>query len=426
MFFERTFFSYAIPALKDVKNFKLIVAVALLFFNPLWEAPKNIFIVLAFFLVCSLAVNKDVPKLHKIDWVMLCLPPLVLLLSEVARYEGRPVSGMTEAMRCTVVFLFFGWFRWSAQEIRRILLFAILATFIAGTIWFVNNYSQWLVNPNVALLELGSVGHTNQSAIYINLIIGLLLAVLLSSSIKTILSKSIIFILLIVMVFFLFMTLSKISIGVAVLMLSLSLFFLIYRYGRLYALLIGVLFLFGVGVSFSLVDNSLSREFAMLSDSNNLTSFRLELFRSAFLAWLYHPIVGWGPDNFILVNEEFVRNAAIEVYGFYSPEDYHFSSHAHGLFQTHLAERGLLGIIWIFSLIFLWALFLWRSKPDAKSSEIYRMIWWGSFFVLVVNVLNGTFNTTLHHEHAILSYSLLGLHLAQWRGDKANSNLNFS
>jgi hypothetical protein len=52
---------------------------------------------------------------------------------------------------------------------------------------------------------------------------------------------------------------------------------------------------------------------------------------------------------------------------------------------------------------------VYKYRPGAKDNEHYRMIWIGAFATLLLNLSIGVFNTTLHHEHAILSAILLGL-----------------
>jgi hypothetical protein len=64
---------------------------------------------------------------------------------------------------------------------------------------------------------------------------------------------------------------------------------------------------------------------------------------------------------------------------------------------------------------------LYRRCPRAADSDDYWVVWLAAFGALQVVLINGIFNTTLHHEHGLLSVLLLGLWWSQTRQPPQNS-----
>ena len=87
------------------------------------------------------------------------------------------------------------------------------------------------------------------------------------------------------------------------------------------------------------------------------------------------------------------------------------SSHAHNVYLTYLVSGGLL----IFSIfIWFWFYIVWVIIKLITRRENEWIVLSG-IGVVLVNLGIGWVNTTLHHEHAILSMFVLGLLIAQFR-----------
>lgn len=88
-------------------------------------------------------------------------------------------------------------------------------------------------------------------------------------------------------------------------------------------------------------------------------------------------------------------------------------SHAHNLYINMLAERGAVGLG---SLLFPWRLRLELSGScaDQRSFPEHFLSWGAAFSAWFVSIVTGLANTTLHHEHALLSMVLLAGWLS-WR-----------
>ena len=96
----------------------------------------------------------------------------------------------------------------------------------------------------------------------------------------------------------------------------------------------------------------------------------------------------------------------------YDASAYLGTSHAHSLYLNTLAERGLFGLTILISVLFAWLFWLLRFIPKASDENIAWAVWGASFSAWFATVGIGLVNTTLHHEHGILSALLLGIGLA--------------
>ena len=84
------------------------------------------------------------------------------------------------------------------------------------------------------------------------------------------------------------------------------------------------------------------------------------------------------------------------------------TSHAHSLYVNTLVERGIVGLTVLLCVLSAWGWALARNMPSANDTVPRWTIWGGAFSAWLVTVLVGLVNTTLHHEHALISMLLLG------------------
>jgi O-antigen ligase len=87
--------------------------------------------------------------------------------------------------------------------------------------------------------------------------------------------------------------------------------------------------------------------------------------------------------------------------------------HGHSLYINTLAERGLFGLLVIMVNLAVLAYLVYRYRPSPASSGVYMMLWTGACGAIFLNLVIGLLNTTLHHEHALLSVILIGLFLGK-------------
>jgi len=96
-------------------------------------------------------------------------------------------------------------------------------------------------------------------------------------------------------------------------------------------------------------------------------------------------------------------------------EDLYFASHAHNLYANTLAERGVLGFLPMLALLAAIGVALVRRRPAGNSAALSQALWGGALGAWLILVVGGLFNTTLHHENAMLGMILMGIWLAQSR-----------
>jgi hypothetical protein len=88
--------------------------------------------------------------------------------------------------------------------------------------------------------------------------------------------------------------------------------------------------------------------------------------------------------------------------------------HAHSLFVNTLAERGACGLVAL--ILFLGSLGanLIATIPSKGAASEDFLFWGSAFSSWFIGAAAGLANTTLHHEHALLSVLLFGSWLS-WR-----------
>ena len=90
------------------------------------------------------------------------------------------------------------------------------------------------------------------------------------------------------------------------------------------------------------------------------------------------------------------------------------------IYLNTLAERGLFGFTVVMLNLLLLLYLLYRYRPLSADEESYRMAWFAAAGAVAINLLVGLFNTTLHHEHAMLSMILIGTWLGIIDAGKAS------
>ena len=132
----------------------------------------------------------------------------------------------------------------------------------------------------------------------------------------------------------------------------------------------------------------------------------------SYYAFKKNPLFGIGFGNYGQIKIEDIKAEIIKDKGVLNASEYLPGSHAHNVYYTYLVSGGLL----IFS-IFLWFWFyiVWIIFK-LRSTKENDWIVLSSISVLLINLGIGWVNTTLHHEHAILTMFILGvsggLHIA--------------
>lgn len=157
-------------------------------------------------------------------------------------------------------------------------------------------------------------------------------------------------------------------------------------------------------------------ELAKLS-ANPMLNERYPMWNQALTAFRAHPWFGVGLDNFYDIDVETVKRWVSEQGGVYDPAAYAGSSHAHSLYLTALAERGMVGLSVVLAVLLGWGVSLLRGWPRFSDPHVQWMLWGGAASALIVTVAIGVVNTTLHHEHGLIAMLLLGC----WLGSRQSA-----
>jgi len=261
-------------------------------------------------------------------------------------------------------------------------------------------------------IQLNSVGHVNQSVIYIVICFGALLGAV-SAYWRTMrpwlrtLSLAEIAILLGA----LFAAASR-SAAASVVIGALAFGLLWLRHSpRFFIWVVIVTAAFVTVVARFDTDMRRKQEYAMASASPLLNE-RSPIWQQAVIAWRAYPIFGIGGDNFAHIKAEQIQRWEEALGENYDPTIFVGTSHAHSLYLNTLAGRGLVGAALLVLLMVAWATSLLGALPRARDPPLYWLNWSGAASALVASVCIGLFNTTLHDEHGLLAFMLLGIWLS--------------
>jgi O-antigen ligase len=147
-------------------------------------------------------------------------------------------------------------------------------------------------------------------------------------------------------------------------------------------------------------------------EAKELAARRPALAKVALLAVREYPVFGVGISNFAKIDPEVVAGWQGKGGQSFAPEDLYFSSHAHSLYFNTLAERGFIGSLPLLVFLAGIGLALYRQRPLGGSTPLRQTLWGAALGAWVITVVGGVFNSTLHHEHALIAMILFGIWLA--------------
>lgn len=391
-------------------RYEFLALAGLLFVLPLLEAPKNLLWLTFVLLWLGRAVLTDVgwggSWRHGRDLPFALLLAAAALSCLLAAPFPQNWGEVGDVLRYTLL----GWLlarsRMSDKQCLTLLAALLTGTLIAAALgWW-----QWQISGEKSLFELKSVGHTNHSAIFLTIValgtFGALVALWSSLSggwrvslLLAWLGQT-----------WLLVTgesrgaLLAYAVGLVVLLIALP-------PPRWRLPLLGFI---GLSLAVMLASNPylIVKTTGQLKGDTlpTISSYRVELARTALEAARQHPLNGIGAGNFRLATAEQVAAWLGTRNETYNPGRYFHSGHAHNLYFNTLAERGLLGGAALLFLALAWLRRLMQRPGDSPQTTL---IWSVGLAGLVGVFVAGLFNTSLHHEHGLLAMFTLGLLLAE-------------
>lgn len=372
---------------------------------PLMEAPKSIFLTLY---ALQWLANRRRERAFGGPWsiwdVSLLLLPLAAILSVVfsdvpeARYKDTG-----DVLAYAVLGLMIHRSRFDPRRLKVLSVVLLVSTLIALI------HAGWahFIALTREQIELHSVGHVNHSAIYLTLVALATLGTLVYYRPRNPAQILLLTAALAILGVALFYMQSRITAGLLIfcsilLVLAYPTRGLRYKGGfiALLALLLGIS---------ALIGNPAFDKFILVLQSEDIAFLngREYLWPGALTVWLKHPVFGLGIDTWSTLQAEQVMAWAGQGYQLLPVDEFWELSHAHNLFLNTLAERGSVGFVALLLFLGLQAQLLWRYRPSPDTLPLENTLWAAAGGAWLVVVFGGLFNTTLHHEHGMLSMLLL-------------------
>lgn len=386
---------------------------------PSFEAPKHIFWVLYFITATTrLILNRS---LFQWKWPDLFFG--LWLASALASTLGAGMAGHHEWKGVKDLFIYSStaWLiyrsHYTNKQLTSLLIVAVI-TVIPPLLW-----GTWLhLGPtHKQFMELKSVGHVNHSAIYLTIVLGIGLSITL---VKWKISKLINKFLLIFIILLLFsgivMSQSRACLGIGI---TMSFFLLLNLIDGSFKKC-GAIGLVIMTFSFITLNNPIViQKQKNLMSSNAILNGRSQVWNVSLEAARWHPILGLGMDNWKLITPDSIKNSIEKRGEVYDASNYFFPNHSHNVYLTVLVERGIIGLSTFLLILIAWGIQLARSYQSLKKNS--QLIIWGSSlsaYIVVIGV--GMVNTTLHHEHGLLTALCLGIFLSATNSTRTSNLKN--
>ena len=328
-----------------------------------------------------------------------------------AAFAAVAFAGLGAEWRDTVDVVRYGSVLWLMKRSRysdRVLI-ALLIALAAGTLAALAvGYYRILLTTSYQYLGLKSVGHVNHSAIYLAIALGATLMATrawwrparapwrVAGVVTTV-----------VFAVSLFVMQSRAAVGAAVVMVAVLLLAYAVRHRRgMRRLAFAAAILTGLGLAAK--PEVVEKNYVQVERSGTLLAFREQIWRAGLLAWRDHPVFGVGVHGWGEINEQVVAQSAQRRGETRDLSGLMFSSHGHSLYLNTLVEQGLVGLAAVLAVLLLWGVELARRVPGAAAAPLEWSYWGGAAAAWMIAVIVGLVNTTLHHEHALISMLLLG------------------
>jgi O-antigen ligase len=383
---------------------------ALCFFLPLLEAPKNLIwaAYVATWIVNRARTRDFGGRWDLWDTLIAAWIASGFLVAAFAGLDGGQWGGALDLLRYASLLWLVKRAGYDRREIRWLLAALVVSTMVGLAI---GHWRLWSGRLKFGL-ELHSVGHVNHTAIYLALVLGLCTAwVFARWHAWRIGTRAVMLLVTALVLASLVETASRgaIGVGLAVLPLLAAAWWPRSRIpmaisAAVVAVVIAVAVLGGAEAV---------RKHLTNAKADNVLAFRDGIWRVGVAAWLRYPWFGVGMNNYSRITEDRVRAWDADAGRTVDPKRYYFISHGHSVYVNTLAERGLVGISMLAMVLIAWAAFLARYRPRPDDPDEEWLLWGGAAGAWIITTGAGVVNTTLHHEHGMLAALLLGLWLSR-------------
>lgn len=382
--------------------FEVVVLLLFLISLPSFEAPKNILLGLYALLVSARLFTQNKQLL---TWGVWDSVFLILLISIGLSGYGVPLAhlqgyeGVMDPLACTILAWLTYKAKYSLPVIKLIMMTILLSTL--GPLF--HGYWKIYIQQSKSLLELNSVGHVNHSAIYLTLAFTISLAWLLDAIQN---NKHYILPLLLSFIYGLsiIVSQSRAALGIGLLILLSLIFFLTNSKKRWLSLALIALSISAIWLTKPIV---IQKQLANQAQ-NNVLSYRDKVWAMSWDATKINPCCGVGLSHWGKVTLNDIKNQLEKDGENFNESNYFLPGHAHNIYLNTLTERGFIGlsalILFMFMTMKALVVFYLKNKP-------VNWLWASALGTWITTFGIGVANTTLHHEHGMLSLVILSLFL---------------
>jgi O-antigen ligase len=391
--------------LNSAEQWALLAMVA---FLPALEAPKKIAVVL---FLAFWVINRWRSKEWGGSWSPWDFTALALIGGAYASaafgafWPDKGLGAANDVLIYGLVFLALRRSRFEEKFLWRLVAVAIVATLLTLL------YGYWglLVTKKRVFLGLNSVGHVNHSAIYMAIIFSMALA-WAGAAIGSWQQRALLWVAVAMLWLSLFVS------GARGALIPVVVFVLLWLFARAGMMRRAVwkpvlLVLLMLGGAVALIPGVVEKTKGNI-EAKELAARRPALAKVALLAAREYPAFGVGISNFAKIDPEVVAGWQDKSSQAFVTEEFYFSSHAHSLYFNTLAERGFIGFLPLLVFLAGIGLALYRQRPLGGATPLQQTLWGTALGAWVITVVGGVFNTTLHHEHALIAMILFGIWLA--------------
>ena len=401
--------------MRAISKPELFLLVAFFFVLPMYEGPKNLFLVAYIITWCvqSWRAKDFGGKLRSWEWVLV----LFLATGFISAYTNpfgweKPISGALTFTKLILPAILISRTSIPTPQVTLLGSSIILGTFIA----VLESWYTW--NRDGGLYpELNSVGHVNQSALYITIAFGVCLAMAVTKKgwLRAVFATGILF-----FSAALVPTGSITAVATILAMIVVTIATII-RFNAKSLLTITVSLIALIGITY-LANNHIIkvRAFKNAIDyhmqggdtGSSFFSKRDVIFNAVIFVLPDFPMFGAGDRHFdIATSEEYMQSVAAQRGVPYEPERFFHTNHGHNMVTSALLNRGYVGLFLILSFIFIaaWKHLQWLMQyyTDRKL-ELEPVI---GIMTGIYIIVGGMGNSTLYVEHGQLAFCLIGLSL---------------
>lgn len=379
---------------------------ALAFFLPLLEAPKNI-LWLAW--VLTWLVNRVRSRDFGARWdawdsLILLWIASPYIAAAFAGLHANEWRGSNDVLRYGLVLWLVKRGGYGERDVKLVLSALAVAVLVGLP-------GAYIRLADRGWLEMHSVGQVNHTAIYLDIILGMCVAWLLAEW-RSLPQWARVVGIVVIAAFGASVIASKSRAAVGVAVILLLVIGLVWRKRSWRPLaVLGLSIAISLGTAWAARLGVVTKHLHNVEVGDTL-AYRDKYWSTGIAAWQRFPLFGVGMENYSKVTVDMVRRWREEAGRPFDPDLYWRGSHGHSLYLNTLTERGAFGFLVLMAVLVAWLASLIRGLPRADDPDRKWMLWGGAFSAWFVTVGTGLVNTSLHHEHAILSVMLLGLWLA--------------